>query len=154
MIMMILKDILDADTDYVNLLTNHDEVNLDMIKIIEQTYIRTETRAANDTNILYHCLINFLSKVGNTKLSVWKSQYKVNRITSGDLLLKVIICEIQLYTNATLISIRTQLISLNDYIDTIWINITRSNAQVKLLLPVLSSRRESSNDLLTNIFKG
>ena len=37
--MMITKDVLDVNADYVNLLTNYGEVNLDMIIKFEETYI-------------------------------------------------------------------------------------------------------------------
>ena len=38
-IMMFPKDILDAKTDYFNLLKNYSEVNIDMITKFEKTYI-------------------------------------------------------------------------------------------------------------------
>ena len=52
--MMIPKDISDANTDYVNLITNHGEINLNVIEKIEEKYIGKESRAAQDTNMLYH----------------------------------------------------------------------------------------------------
>ena len=45
-IMMILKDVLDANTDYVNLLTSPGEINLNMLTKFEETYTRKESRAA------------------------------------------------------------------------------------------------------------
>ena len=39
-IMMITKDMSDANTDYVNLLPNNGEIDLNMIQKIEETYIR------------------------------------------------------------------------------------------------------------------
>ena len=107
--MMIPKGVLYVNTDYVNLLKNHGEINLNMITNFEEKCIKKESRAAQDTNILYHCLINSFSKVGNAKVSMWKSQYKVNVLPLGNLFIKVIIREIQLDTNATTTSIRTQL---------------------------------------------
>ena len=41
-IMMIPRDVSDANTDYVNLLTNHGEINLNMITKFEETYIGKE----------------------------------------------------------------------------------------------------------------
>ena len=79
-IMMIPKDLSDVNTDYVKLLTNNGEINLDMIKNVEETYIGKESRAAQDTNMLYRCLMDFLSKVGKAKVSVWNSQYTFNRL--------------------------------------------------------------------------
>ena len=45
--MMIPKDILDANMDYVNLLTNHGIMNLNMIKKLREIYrkrIESSTR--------------------------------------------------------------------------------------------------------------
>ena len=150
---MIPKDVSDAKMDYVNLLTNHGKVDLDIITKFDKTYIRKELRAAQDTSLLYHCLMNPLSKIGKDKVSVWNSQYKVNILPSGNLLLEFIIWEIHLDTNATTTSIRTQLSSLDAYIENIGCNITKFNAHVELLLSGLSERGETSNDMLNNIFK-
>ena len=94
-----------------------------------------------------------LSKVGKDKVSVWNSQYKVNIIPLGNLLLKVIIREIHLDTNRTTTSIRTKLSALDAYISIIGCNITKFNTHVKLVLAGLSARGETSIDLLTNVFK-
>ena len=88
---MIPKDVSDMNTDYVNLITNHDEINLNMITNSEEIYIGNELREAQGTNILYHCLMNSLSKFGKYKVSVPNSQYKVNGLPSGNLWLKFII---------------------------------------------------------------
>ena len=57
---MIPKEVLDADMYYFNLLTNHGEVNIDMIKKIEEIYIGTESIVSQYKSILYHCLMNSL----------------------------------------------------------------------------------------------
>ena len=80
---------------------------------------------------------------------MWNIQYKVNVLPSGNLLLKLIIWEIHLDTNATTTSIRTQLSSLDAYIGTIWCDITKFNAHVNFLLAGLSERGETSNGIIT-----
>ena len=47
-----------------------------------------------------------------------------------------------------------QLSSLNTYINTIGCDITKFNAYVQNLLEGLASRGETTNDLLSNLFKG
>ena len=106
---MIPKDVSDANMDCVNLLTNHCEINLNMITKFEETYIGKELRSAQDKNMLYHFLMNSVSKVGKAKASKWNIQYIVNGIPSVNILLKVIIRGIHLDTNAKTTSIRTQL---------------------------------------------
>ena len=44
-------------TKYTNLLTNHGELDLEDVLRFEKSYINSLTRAAQDTNMLYHCLI-------------------------------------------------------------------------------------------------
>ena len=88
---MILKDVSDASTDYGNLITNHGKINLNMIKQFEVSYIRKESMATQDKNMLYPFLMNSLSKVGKTKFSVQNSQYKVNGLPSGKIFLKFVI---------------------------------------------------------------
>ena len=58
---------MDENIDYVNLLMNHGDININMITKFDETYIRKESRAAQNTNILYHCLMNYLSKVGKLR---------------------------------------------------------------------------------------
>ena len=84
-------------------------------------------------------------------MSVWNRQYKVNRLPSGNILLKIITQEIHLDTSKKTTSIRLQLSSLDDYIGTIGCDITKITARVKFLLAGISAIGETSNDLLTNI---
>ena len=97
--------------------------------------------------------MNSLSKVGKAKVYMCITKYKVNGITSGNLLPKVNIRKIHLDKHAKTTSIRPQLSSLDAYIGTIGCNITKFNAHVKLLLARLSARGETSNDMLTNLLK-
>ena len=153
-IMMIPENPADYDTTYTNLLTNHGQISLQRIRTFEESYINTPTRAAQDTDMLYHCLMSSLSKVGRTKVMIWEKQYKINDRASGNLLLKVIIRESHLDGNATTTVIRTKLSSLDTFINTIGCDITKFNAHVQLLLEGLSARGETTNNLLINLFKG
>ena len=65
---MIPKDVLGANMDYVNLITIHCEINLNMKK--NENYIGKESRATQDTNMMYHCLMNPLSNFGKSKVFV------------------------------------------------------------------------------------
>ena len=95
-----------------------------------------------------------LSKVGKTDIMVWEKQYKINGKGSGDLLLKIIIQESRLNSNVTTMVICRQLSSLDTYINTIGCDITKLNVYVQNLPEGLDSRGESTNDFLSNLFKG
>ena len=75
-------------------------------------------------------------------------------LSSGNLLLKIIVRESHLDTNATTASIRKKLSSLDVYILTIGCDITHFNGYVRLLIDSLAARGETMQDLLANLFKG
>ena len=70
------------------------------------------------------------------------------------MLLKVIIRESHIDTNATVSHIRTHLSSLDTYLPTIGHDIGKRNDYVTSLHDALLARGEVSNDLLVNLFKG
>ena len=78
----------------------------------------------------------------------------VGKEPSGALLLKVIIRESHIDSNAMTAMIRTKLSSLDTYIVTIASDITEFNQYGKLLVQLLHTRGETTTDLLTNLFKG
>ena len=69
-------------------------------------------------------------------------------------MLKIIIRESHLDTNATTTTIRNKLSSLDVHIPTIGYDITKFNGYVKMLIDSLHARGEVTHDLLPNLFKG
>jgi len=138
----------------VDLINNYGEIDIEKIREFEVTYISTETRAAQDCNMMYQCLMNSLSTEGKKKILVWREQYTINGMYSGNLLLKTIVKESHLDTNATTATIRMKLSSLDTYILTIDSDIVKFNQYVMLLTDRLGARGQTTSDLLTNLFKG
>ena len=97
--------------------------------------------------------MNSLTQAGKDKVRLWSDQFILNGRESGVLLLKVIIWESHLDTNATMNSIRTQLSILDEYITTIGCDIIIFNEHVKRLLKQLNARGGETHNLLTNLFK-
>ena len=153
-IIMIPEDPENISTVYRNMITNHGEIMLERVRRFKEYYTNDPSRAAQDAGMLYSCLMESMSKVGKTKIMVWEKQYKINRKGSVNLLLKVIIRESHPNSNATTMVISRQLSSLDTYINTIRCDITKFNAYVQKLLKGLASRGETTNDLLSNLFKG
>ena len=99
--------------------------------------------------------MNSISKEGKRNILIWKKQYQIGTYGSGNLLLKIIVRESHLDTNATSASIRKKFTNLDRYLPTIGHDITKLNTYVKLLIgngP--RSRGEMTNNLLINLFKG
>jgi len=135
-------------------LSNYGALSYDDIKANVASYIASQSRKAQESFQLYHALMNSLSAAGRAKVSVWEDDYTVQGIKSGVLLLKKIIQISMIDTNATASHIRTQLASLDTYIGTIDSDISKFNQHVKSLVNQLHMRRETTTDLLTNLFKG
>ena len=105
----------DDEEDIQNLIENYGTLTLEQVARWEATYyIATPSRAAQDTYMLYSCLMSSLTAAAKKKIMIWWSdQYSIdvagNKYDSGVALLKVIIRESHLDTNATTNSIRTKL---------------------------------------------
>ena len=136
-----------------NLLTHYGELTLEHLCAWEITYLHGISRAAQDTAHLHLCLMNSLTQAGKDKVLLWSDQFILNRQESGILLLKIIIRESHLNTNATTNSIRTKLSNLDEYITTIGCDFTKFNKHVKRLLEQLKAHGGETHDLLTNLFK-
>lgn len=137
-----------------NLIASYGIIKLPRIRAFEETYIATQVRAAQATTMLYMCLMNSLTQDAKKMIMVWREQYTVHGIESGNLLLKVIIRESHLDSNATTAVIRAQLGKLNEYMPLVNSNIKAFNQHVQILLATLAARGETSNDLLVNLFEG
>ena len=136
-----------------NLLTHYGELALEHLRTWEITYLHGISQAAQDMAHLHLCLMNSLTQAGKDKVRLWSDQFILNGRESGILLLKIIIRESHLYTNATTNLIRTQQSNLDEYITTIGCEIIKFNEHVKCLLEQLKARGGETHDLLTNLFK-
>ena len=158
-ILWIPQDVNDPASDLKYLPREYGTISIDSITNFERTYLGQELRTAQDSYMLYMCLLNSLTKEAKMKIQIWENEYIIvnqqgTRIPSGNLLLKVIIRESHLDTNATTQSIRTKLSNLDRYIATIGNDITKFNGYVKGLVQSLAARGERTEDLLSNLFKG
>jgi hypothetical protein len=128
----------DDDNDPVqeDLIENYGTITLEQVVESELQYINEQGREAQDTYMLYKCLMASLSSNAKKTVSLWSDQYRIgdDDACSGVALLKVIIRESHLDTNATTNQIRTKLSSLDTYITTIDSDIGRFNQYVKVLV--------------------
>ena len=158
-ILHIPEDPTDETSSTAFLLREYGTITMDRITQFERSYFGGEVRPAQDSYMMYQCLLNSLSKEAKIKVQVWESEYIIMNdngtyVPSGNLLLKVIIRESHLDTNATTQSIRTKLSNLDLYIQTINCDISKFNGYVKSLIMSLSARGQRTEDLLSNLFKG
>ena len=134
----------DGDEEELsNLIENYGTLALEQVASWERTYIAMQNRAAQDTYMLYQCLMSSLTPVAKKKIMIWDSQYMLNVggtvYSSGVALLKVIIRESHLDTNATMNFIRTKLSNVDTYITTVNSDIGLFNQYVKTLIQSLTA---------------
>lgn len=155
-ILMITSNAGDDDEREEQFLQHYGKITLEQVTESELQYIDEEGRMAQDTYMLYKCLMSSLTGEARKKVSLWSSQYRIgeNDEVSGVALLKVIIRESHLDTNATTNQLRTKLSNLDEYMRTIDSDISRFNTHVKLLIQALTARNQTTSDLLINLFKG
>ena len=103
---------------------------------------------------LYHCLMASLSSSGRAKISIWSTQYIVNGYPAGVLLLKVILREADVDTQATAAYICQRLASLDNYMHQVDSDIKKFNVHVKSLLRDLLRHRQTSDSTMIHLFEG
>jgi hypothetical protein len=143
----------DAEVEEVeNLILNYGSITLKQVVESEMRYMSLEERKAQDTYMLYHCLMASLSDEAKEMVLIWADDYQLEiddkRYCSGVALLKVIIRESHIDTNASANQIRTKLSNLDEYIATVEYDVGKFNQHVKLLVQALTARNQSTSDLL------
>jgi hypothetical protein len=158
-ILDIPKDIMDfPNGEEINLIKQHGMLSLEQVQAHARAYVANESRAAQESIQLYHCLMNSLSQTGKSKIILREVDYQVTinnqKYSSGTCLLKVIITESYIDTNATALHLRTELSNLDKYMSKVGNDVQKFNQHVKLTIDKLGTRGQTSEDLLANLFKG
>jgi len=137
------------------LLEDYGAFSYDRLVEHELTYISSDTRAAQDNCMLFTCLMNSLSSSGKENLNIHDKQYLIGEppIESGLCLLKILIRKSHLDSNATSSMIRTKRTNLDEYLTETNNDILKFNNHVRMLIDLLTARGETTQDLLTNLFR-
>ena len=137
------------------LLTRYGELTLAHCReFVDANVVGQQNRAAQDLAMLYQCLVNSLTPAAWSRISLHHADYTVNGTPDGVCLLRVIIRESHLDTNATASQLRTALTQLDTAMGTYGHDIQKFNEYVQGLVQSLAARGQTSDDLLVNLFKG
>ena len=155
---MIPDDPFKPNSANKSLLSSYGEIPMQRIREYEVTYLASQTRAAQDNQMMQKCIMSSLSnKEGRLKIQTEKNLYTLNvrgkTMVSGNLLLKVIIHKSQLEGKAATRSIRTKLAALDRLVPLLGYDIEKFNSTVKRLIQDLKARGERSKDLNFNLMK-
>lgn len=138
----------------VNMVSDYGRVMMEQVLDYVCTWIAGENRRSQNSKILFDLLTNSLSMEGLQRIQLWRSQYEINGLVSGEAYLKVIIRESYLDSNATVSTLRLNLTNLDEYIATNGTNLVAFNTYVQSQVNGLTARGETTNDLVVNLFKG
>ena len=144
-----------------NMLTEYGVIPLASVTAHVTSYYGTQTKQAQDSFMSCQCL---LASLGIDFLKIITAEsplYHLPAIVAADgpipcgpLLLKVIISKAHVDSRATAMFIRSSLGKLDEVMVDLDSNIQDFNLYVKAQVKNLSARGETSNDLLSNLFKG
>ena len=95
------------------LLTDYGRINMDKINGHATTYTGMQTREAQNSEMLYHFLMNSVSTEFNTKLILYQEDYMINRVPIGACLFKKVIQLTYVDTMATASHIRETLMDMH-----------------------------------------
>ena len=99
-ILEVPQDVAHPDDDLMNILTEYGRISIQQVRDHVETYLTNESRAAQESMQLYMCLKASLTKEGEATIMLQADSFTMDNVQSGVLLLKVIINESYIDTNA------------------------------------------------------
>ena len=135
-----------------SLMQHYGSIQLKDIRAHSQTYVGTSTRNAQNSLMMAIAIRESLTAEGRNKIDLRSDEF-TNNVEIGPLLFKIVVEESHVDTHATTMSIRRKLSALDDYLKSIGHNVTKLNLHAKLLLRQLAARKETTHDLVANLFK-
>jgi len=137
----------------VNMLDNYGEISLAQVQAHAGTYVAQKNRAAQDSMMLFQCIMQSLTTecLDNVRNKV--AAYTFNGIPSGTSLVRLLIQEARMDTNATIKRITGQIANLPEYMQRVKSDVAKFNLHVEDLVAQLAARGLTSNELLINLFR-
>ena len=139
-----------------DLIESYGEIPYADVKNHALTYMHEDSREAQDSFMMYHCLMNSLTDAAQKQVRTRGNvhSFMFGGKGSGPVLLKLIIMVSHVDTRATITSVRTKLSSLDQAMRDHDSNIELFNDYVIGQVSKLHARGEQTQDLLVNLFKG
>ena len=116
-----------VDTNTRELLTDYGRINMDNINSHATTYTGMQTREAQNSEMLYHFLMNSVTTEFTTKLVLYQEDYMINGAPIGACLFKKIVQLTYVDTMATASHIRKTLMDMHLKLPTFQHNIGKFN---------------------------
>jgi hypothetical protein len=150
-----MSDDQSPSPEYKSLIQEHGQCSLSQVQRDSARYMHTDTRKRQNNYQLFVCLTNSIDDNTKRLLAFEEKVYCANGHPCGVTYLKLLLQKAEVDTRATAAHIRRNLNQLNIYmVKEAKHNIVQFNQHVNEQLSILSSRGESSNDIIINLFTG
>ena len=142
--------------DTKDLIESYGELSYSDVKDHAETYVHTETRMAQDSLMLYLCVMSSLTEQAQKKVRNRGASFPFMLADKsvGSLLLKVVVMVSHIDTRATVTAVRTKLSNLDKAMRDKDSDVEKFNEYVVELSDQLQARGEATQDLLVNLLKG
>ena len=138
----------------ISLTRNYGQLHIIQVRAHVDTYSNTQSRQAQNSRQLFLCIMSTLTEEAKAHMILFMNAYMSHGHFSGMLLLKLVILESYVDTNATTRLLRERLSSLDKMMVTLKSDINKFNSYVKVQTDALAARGERTEDLIANLFKG
>ena len=105
----------EQEEEYTHMLRQYGSVTMEQVKNHARTYVNVQCRAAQDSQQLADCILNSLTVEARNTITLYDDEYVISGKVSGVCLLKVVIRESHIDTNATTRILREELNKLDTY---------------------------------------
>ena len=148
------QDVTDPHNNLLDMTTNHGRLSLEHLRDFCVTFVNLQSRAAQENIQIVKCIMSSLTLPGFRKVQTWHSDWHIGDRPCAFLLIKVLIRESYIDTQATTRILREHLSSLPAKLEEMKGDIDQFNGFVKVTMDQLAARGETTQDLLANLFKG
>ena len=142
-----------VDIDTRELLTDYGRINMDDISNHATTYTGMQSREAQNSEMLYHFLMNSVTTEFTTKLVLYQEDYTINGAPIGACLFKKIVQLTFVDTMATASHICEMLMDMHLKLPTFHHDIRKFNDWIQIEVGKLASRGQEASNLLTYLWK-
>ena len=112
----------------------------------------TESRVAQDDDMLFNCIVNSLTSRGLVKIYSKYDDFTTAGYNSGILLLKIVPEEVGLKTNTKIMTDKEELSNLTVLMAKLKHNVLKFNTQVEMLVLSLKRNGSKAPNLLHQLF--
>jgi hypothetical protein len=151
---IVLEGEVEFPTKTINLLSRYGEVTLAEVQQSAIGYMHKQGRACQDEHMLFNTIMNTLTIEAKRKVILFERDYIYMGCMIGTSLLKIVIRESHIDSNAQILALKRSLNQLGLYMVEVKNDITAFNNHVRSQSDALMARGVRAPDLLSQLFDG